>query len=363
MMEDWSWLVAALGGALVLLVLVDTFLTVLHVDRDGPIASLLFHAVWTPLIALSRQVPTLRRSLVGLAAPAIMVTTFAVWMAGFILGFGLVYWPFMEQFRADEGHAVLGFAEALYFSGVTATVLGYGDVTPTRGWLQVLAFIQSGLGFALLTGIITYLINVVAGVADRNALSFQLWLATGRTGDGTRAVIRSLAHEGSEGLLHRLQLLVHSAGRVHQKMRQFPILDVFYRSRDPVYSPELMLRTLAQVAVAARIAAADRRHGRLIPAAQELGAISGDLAKQIAAQHLSGGVQARFDASARTPEAEAVLEEVRSTLTNGLPGSEIQKLEGEPWLLELLGRTRILLDELDRVTGWRMDDPATGGRT
>lgn len=354
-MDALSWLITLAGVIITLLALIDVFLTVLHVDTDGPVAWMVFLAIWKTIIGIVRAVPTARRSLVALAGPMMIVVTFSVWIGLFIVGFALIYWPHLELFRADNEFVLLGFMEALYFSGVTATVLGYGDLSPMHGSLQIVSFLQSGFGFALLTGIVTYLINVVSGVTDRNALALRLWAETGRTGDGTVAITRSLLHEESGDLRLRLQTLLDATHSIHQKMHQFPILDLFYRSRDPIYSPELMVQTAAQMAIAAQILSTDARHQRLNPVSKELGQVSTEIMELIASQHMSKELQHQLDDPAPEEEDRRLLRQIRRSLTDALPQLNLERAEENDRVLELIFRMRIFLDELDDLTGWRMD--------
>lgn len=364
---DWAWIVTPLGGLLVAVVLVDVFLSILHLDRDGPIASNVFHLVWRPIVAASRAAPRVRRSLIALAGPLIIAATFALWIGVFILGFALVYWPHLDRFVVDTPGAP-GFLEALYFSGVTGTVLGYGDVTPATPVLKVVSFLQAALGFALLTGIITYLLSVVSSVAERNALAFRFWTATGRSGEGTQAVIRILRAEGSEGLLLRLHTLLPAMQGVLLTMHQFPVLDLFYRSESPEYAPELIVDTAVDLAVAARVAAAAPAHRRLGPAADELGYLASRLMNTVAAQHLDRGVRSRLASPSPGPREEDRVARVRSAIGDAFPelrlrgeeaegGSEGRSVEDR--LVELLFERRVFMEALEGLTGWRSE---SGGR-
>lgn len=58
------------------------------------------------------------------------------------------------------------FLSPLYFSVVTITSLGYGDVLPTSPAAQLLAMSESTLGFCLLGGLITIFSNKIARRAD-----------------------------------------------------------------------------------------------------------------------------------------------------------------------------------------------------
>jgi hypothetical protein len=348
-------LATAGGAALVLLILVDVFLTVLHIDRDGPVAGNLHHGMWRLAVAVSRAAPRIRRSLLGLIGPLMIVMTFFVWVAGYIVGFALIYWPFLDLFRSDD-EAILTFADALYFSGMTGSTLGYGDITPATPLFQALSFIEATLGFGLLSGIVTYLLNIVSGVAERNALALWLHNETAGTADGVEAVIRSTRYEDVGDLRMRFVLLTHALQRVHQKILQFPILDLFYRSKDPGYGPEAMLKAAAEMAIAGQLLARAPRARRLRLAGDELGLAVGDVMRVLSRQHMGGRAWARIE-SAHPEAADLELAaQIRRRLEEALVMSLLPPDEQPPTqVLALTATTRKFLDELDRITAWRMD--------
>lgn len=305
---------------------------------------------------LTRLFPLSRSSLVAMAGPLMIVTTITAWIGLFILGFALIYWPYLHYFRSDDEFVVLGFIHALYFSGGTATVLGFGDISPLSGALQVISFIQAGLGFALLTGILTYLINVVSGVSERNALALRLWTITGCTGDGTVAVVRALKHEEIADLRLRLQSLHDVLYIIHQKMYQFPILDLFYRSHQLIYSPEYMIRSAAQIAIASQILATAPTYRRLTNVAEELGEVSLNLMILITQQHLSNVLMQKL----KYPEPEMIdeqqLQEIQTILSGTNVDLKLSDLAPNRKTLELICRLRVFLKEADEFTSWRMDE-------
>jgi hypothetical protein len=349
-------MITLVGGAVVLAVVADVFLTVLHIDRDGPIAGLVFRAVGRVMLWLARAVRRVRRSLMALAGPIMLASAFAVWITLFVVGFALLYWPHLAAFHAEGELAGLGFIDAVYFSGATATVLGYGDVTPVRGAFQALAIAQATLGFAILTGVVTYLISVVTGVADRNAVALRLWHETGGTGDGTVIVARSLAGEEPADLARRLQLLNGELVTVHQKMSHFPILDLHYRSRDARYAPERMIRIAAGVAVAARVAGTDPKWGRIVPAATDLARIVSETMRLIADGRMGRETLGRLENPTRDGSDADALAGVRAQLAAASPELEPTQ-QDDPAVMELVARTRLFLDAADRITGWRLDRP------
>lgn len=68
-MQAWEWAVNTMGVLLALLVLVDVFLTVLHMSHDGPIAHALTRGVWHGSGSLGRRFPAWKSTLSPLAGP------------------------------------------------------------------------------------------------------------------------------------------------------------------------------------------------------------------------------------------------------------------------------------------------------
>jgi hypothetical protein len=79
---------------------------------------------------------------------------FQLWI-GIVVGCGIVYWTFellqnhaLEANGAPLSHDLQGFLAAVYFSAVTATSVGYGDIVPT-GLARPLAIAESMAGLVL----------------------------------------------------------------------------------------------------------------------------------------------------------------------------------------------------------------------
>jgi hypothetical protein len=130
-----------------------------------------------------------------------MVSTLLVWVGLFILAFALMVWPHVngESFSRASGLEPLGFIDALYYSGGTGTVLGFGDITPQSPVWKIHAFVEAGLRFALMTAIITYMLTVTSAVAERNALANEVLAETDQAGDGVNHLILSFNYEGVTG--------------------------------------------------------------------------------------------------------------------------------------------------------------------
>jgi hypothetical protein len=355
--DSWSWLAVSAGTFLVVVILVDVFLTVLHIDRDGPVARRLHLGIWRATGALSWLVPRWRRGLLGLAGPLMITVTFGVWVAGYIVGFALVYWPFPDGFHFDSRPATFGFVDAVYFSGKTGSTLGYGDITPATPALQILAIVQGSLGFGLLSGAVTYLLNIVSGVTERNAMALRVDGETARSADGVEAVVRSMRYETADHLRDRFLALAHKLRGVQRRMAQFPILDLFYRSVDPTCDPERMVRALAEMAIAGQVLAGATPAARLRLASLDLGRVVADTMSILGEQYLDARVREQLAHPVPGPADLDYLDAVRQRLQASLELVLPADAEDRDATLSLTAQTRVFLDAIDRLTRWRADHP------
>jgi hypothetical protein len=154
-------ILAALPGlALILLVLVDGFETVLlprRITRRYRFVRSFYRIAWGTWRVLAVRIPSgkNRESFLSVFGPLALLGLFAFWSLGLIVGFGLVYWSLSLPFRMAEGDVTL--PHYVYVSGTTFFTLGLGDVTPQSWpgrWLTVL---EAGLGFGFLATVIGYL--------------------------------------------------------------------------------------------------------------------------------------------------------------------------------------------------------------
>ncbi len=355
-MDAFTLLVPLAGGALVVAVVVDVMLTVLHIDTSGRLGTWWQRQIWRASIALIRRRPHLRRPVLAAAGPVMIVATYALWISLYVFGFALIFWPSLDGFRTVDAIERLGFLDALYFSGVTGTVLGYGDVSPLTAWLKWLSVVEAGLGFALLTGVITFLVSLVGGVTQRNALATRLHDESDGTFDGVVLVLRSLTCEGIDPLRTRLTTLGTELRNLVETMRQFPVLDLYFRSADPVRDIEPMLRTAAQAALAARILAQNPELATLRMAAADLQTIVERRMSVMARQHMPPAVTDALRRPRPTDADRAEVDEVRERLRAETSLACGYRTPTERAAIEALAaRSARFFGELRRVTAWPDD--------
>lgn len=89
------------------------------------------------------------------------ISRFGLWMLLFMLGFGFAY----QYCAIDYGDHPTALSP-YYFSLVTLTTLGYGDVLPKSGWAQALVMVQVSAGYMMLAGLASIFANKMARRAE-----------------------------------------------------------------------------------------------------------------------------------------------------------------------------------------------------
>ena len=161
-----GWSVTAGGALIVVAVLVDIFHTLANPGRQGWLSRHVHQAMWT----LSRRS--------AWSGPVSMLGVIGIWGLLTALGWALVYWPHMPQgFSFPEGATAAhdpSFVDALYLSLVTISTLGFGDVHPATDWLRIVNPLEALFGFALLTVVVSWILQVYPALSRRRVLALHL---------------------------------------------------------------------------------------------------------------------------------------------------------------------------------------------
>jgi voltage-gated potassium channel Kch len=227
----------AAGLALIALAGRDIFDALFHPEGRGALARLLARAVWR-VFRRARPGP---RTL-ALAGPLALVVVIASWSLLLALGWALVYLPHMDDgFRGAPG---TGFVDALNFSLVTLTTLGFGDVVPASGWLRVVTPFEALVGFGLLSASISWLLLVYPVIARRRSLAYEVRLLR----DAEAEEAGALAQLGEESLERLYQELTSRLVAVERDLVNFPITYYFADGDErfslPAVAPDML--TLAE---------------------------------------------------------------------------------------------------------------------
>ena len=155
-----SALLVVASGVLIFLILWDSFEVMLlprRVPRNLRLARLFYVHSWSPWAAVARRMkPGKRRNtFLSLFGPLSVLLLISLWAVGLVAGFGLLQWGLGSGLHTPDDQQDLGVY--LYMSGVTFFTLGFGDVTPMHSLGRFLAVAETGIGFAFLAMVISYL--------------------------------------------------------------------------------------------------------------------------------------------------------------------------------------------------------------
>lgn len=161
------------GVALIAIGLYEVFHTLLHPTGRGRITHLVTSATWRLSSRLGRRGRTV-------AGPLATVAVVALWAGIQVVGWTLVYLPHVpHDFAYNPGirpEAYPAIVEAFYYSVVSMSTLGLGDVYPIEPWLRVFAPLQALIGFALLTAAVAWFVELYPGLGRRRALALRIAL-------------------------------------------------------------------------------------------------------------------------------------------------------------------------------------------
>jgi hypothetical protein len=159
-------LISAAGAVIAVAVLVDIFRTLANPGSQG----------W-----LSRQVHQMTWKWTGQSAwsgPLAMVSVIGLWGVLTAVGWALVYWPHLpDGFSFSDGSSSSldpTFVDALYLSLVTVSTLGFGDIRPVADWLRIVTPLEGLFGFALLTVVVSWVLQVYPALSRRRELALRL---------------------------------------------------------------------------------------------------------------------------------------------------------------------------------------------
>ncbi|CAN5117357.1 hypothetical protein BH24GEM2_BH24GEM2_19160 [soil metagenome] len=223
------------GVAILLFLLVEVFVTVLHHwSGSGILGRVTSRVVWQSALKITRGMPhPRRRQLLGCVGPALIPLALLLWGVLAILGFALLYLPWMpEGFDSQVGiprPSTLG--DALYYSGVTFFTLGYGEVIALNGGMRALSVIEAGSGFALVTLGISYFTSVYPAYSHQQVLADSVLDQADGTADAAMLITQHLAGGLSTEVLGvELGRMRDALARVRSEYGSYPILYHFTAS-------------------------------------------------------------------------------------------------------------------------------------
>jgi hypothetical protein len=135
-----DWLEQAFGALLVLLVLLDVFLTVLYARIGASLISgTVARVTWRLFLWLSKPLGQNRAVALSCCGPAILVLLVAIWAFGLTCGTALIIHPKLgTSVRVSSGDTPTDFVTAMYAGGSSVAIVGASDFTPHTSAFRML---------------------------------------------------------------------------------------------------------------------------------------------------------------------------------------------------------------------------------
>lgn len=215
-----------LGVTLITVALRDIFNVLFHPLGGGSTSRVLVRILWRGF----RRLGVYRHRALEFAGPSVLLAIIGSWVALLVTGWAFIYWPHLSsQFLFASGldpSAREGFINAFYLSATTLTTLGYGDITPTSGWLRILAPVEAMVGFGLLTASLSYVVSIYQVLRRRRTLALEITLLR----EEQSATGLGIAQMDSMVAQQILGSLASQLNTVWNDLLQFPITYYFTSS-------------------------------------------------------------------------------------------------------------------------------------
>ncbi len=245
------------GAGLVGTVLSDVFRSVVVPRpttgrlRLGPV---LGSSALRAVLAWTRRRPRQRQSLLGALGPVLLVTSMLVWVALMILGYGLLLHALGAGLRP-----VPSLGDALYGAGSVFLTTGLNGQEAVSDGVRLLTAAAALSGLAVVTLVVTFLLQVQTALHRRESLVLRLGVRTGPrpSGAGILLAHARLGGEGEaalRGFFGEWETWIADVLLTH---RAFPVL-AYFRSTDEECE---WLAALGAVLDAAALVSALDHHG------------------------------------------------------------------------------------------------------
>jgi hypothetical protein len=233
----FNWLEQAIGALVILLVLLDVFMTVLYARAGTGILSTHVSKLVRRVFDLaSKPFGSYRGTVMSFCGPIVVVLLVLMWDFGLTLGAALVIHPALGSAVANSsGSTPTDFITALQAGGNSTSIVGSGDLSPQTSTFRLFYLFASLIGTALISLTLTYLMQVYTALRGRNSTALNFHLASAETGDAAE-LIAGLGPRGKfDGGYSNLSELAVKATEAKEAHHFYPVL-FYFRFSETHYS-------------------------------------------------------------------------------------------------------------------------------
>src|SRR5260221_1597156 len=168
-----------LGLFLLVLTMWDVFQTIV-VPRPTPgtfrIARYVVRGSWRVVRAIGRRRSAGARDWAyGLFGPAIAIWLLITWLAGLVLGYGLILYGIRDQIRPVPE----SFGTTVYFAATSLLTLGFGDIVAVGTFARILVLVAAATGLGVVALVVTFLFSIYGSYQSRELEVIRLQATAG----------------------------------------------------------------------------------------------------------------------------------------------------------------------------------------
>lgn len=354
------------GLLLVLLVACDVYATILDARaRAGPISEFINRNTWYAVRHIAFRFSRAgRHRLLNLIGPLMLPALIAAYIVLLVSGFALIYYPRMpSHFNIDGNLNAVTWFDSFYYSSMTLTTVGYGDITPMSTSMRFVSMIEGATGFALISLSVTYLITVYRALERKRIVALSFYHQAGEGAD----VAGFIAHHFVAGRFYGLDTVLNMAARDIQELLEshveHPIIHYFHPVETYKSLPRILFLTLETCAVIhSCLDPEEYPETTQHPEVRTLRASAGHVLEQLVTLVASGGVKKALDDSEsensqrwrrRYLDTRRKLSECGIKTCTGTAGWEEYRKQRAEWETSLNRFASYLGYEWDEITGDR----------
>lgn len=225
--------VGAAGALLLVVALLDVFVTIFNYDGFTFVPGRFHRLMWSTLRhALWWLPPRPRHAALSLGSAAMLPATLGLWLALQISVFAMMYLPGLAggSFTLSDGLST-DIDTAYYLSAGAISSLSFGDVLGRPGLYQALVDVETIIGLSTFTLALTYVLTAFGALSSLNSLHARVRRNTIEPSRPETILARHF-QAGEAGQLDQLLgALVEDLEDYDQGLRRYPVVFYFHTRR------------------------------------------------------------------------------------------------------------------------------------
>jgi hypothetical protein len=220
-----QWIAPFAGALLLLMLSRDVLITVFHPEgHGGPLFRVLSRGVWAGIRGVARRAGGPRQgTILTYAGPLLTVVMPAIWVVILVVGFALLYLPWIMELVEIPGTPGPPWREAVYHSLNASSTLGMGDVHARHTSLRWLTAIQALAGFGLVTAALSYFMGVYRELPVMRTLAAEIRNRLDEANAVQAILSDEQRNDWDQWFEHVARTLIH----LRHVFAQYPILHFF----------------------------------------------------------------------------------------------------------------------------------------